>query len=81
MPSVIRSLRGNHNSLHRNPYEIKDKCEQALDKGLLEKLKSNLRNNNPSKFKGHTIAEKRNENRAYSNHFSMTKNTKKVEKQ
>ena len=79
IPAVIRSLRGNHNALHRNPDEIIAKREQALDKGLLEQLKRIISNNNPSKFKGHTNKEQRNENRAYRNHSSITKNMKKVE--
>ena len=57
MPAVIRSLKGNHTALHRNSNEILAKCEQALGKGLLEKLKRVLNNNNLSKFIGHITVE------------------------
>ena len=80
MPVVIRSLKGNYNAMHRNPDEIIAKCNIALDKDLLEQLKMVLSNNNPSKFKGHTTSEQRNENRAYGNYSSITKNIEQVEK-
>jgi len=80
MPAVIRSLKWNYNALHRNPDEILAKCEKALDKDLLKQLERVLNNNNPSKFKGHTTAEQRNENRAYGNHSSIAKNIEKVNK-
>ena len=80
MPAVIRSLQGNHNALHSNPDEILAKCEKALDKDLLNQLKRVLNNNNPTKFKGHTTAEQRIENRSYGNHSSLTKNIDKVKK-
>ena len=75
--AVIRLLKGEYNALHRNPDEIIAKCKKALDNDLLEKLKKVLSNNNPSKFKGHTTVEQRNENRAYGNHSSITKNIEK----
>lgn len=57
MPAVIRSLKGNHSALHRNPDEILAQCETALDKDLLNQLKRVLNNNNPTKFKGCTTVE------------------------
>ena len=57
MPAVIRSLKGNYTTLHRNPTMILAKYEQALDKDLLEQLKRVLNNNNLSKFSGHITVE------------------------
>ena len=39
MPAVVRFLKRNYNALPRSPYEILAKCEKALDKDLLNKLK------------------------------------------
>ena len=80
VPAVIRSLKGNHNALHRDPEEILAKCEKALDRDLLAQLKRVLNNNNPSKFKGHATADQRKENRVYGNHASISKNIEKVNK-
>ena len=35
MPAVIRSIKGNHTTLYRNPKEILSQCKEALDKDLL----------------------------------------------
>ena len=47
MPAVIRSLKGNHTALCRDPEEILSQCKEALDKDLLAQLKRVLQNNNP----------------------------------
>ena len=80
MLAVIRSLKGNHSALYRDPKEILSKCAQALDNDLLQQLRRVLHNNNPSRFIGHVTAEQRAENRAYGNHSSISKNMRKVEK-
>ena len=80
MPAVIRSLKGNHTALHRDPEEILSQCEEALDQDLLAQLHRVLHNNNPSHFQGYATAKQRAENRIYGNHSSIAKNMKKVEK-
>ena len=78
LPSVIRSLRGNHTALYRNPETILDACRDALPPLLLQDLKRVLHNVNPARFVGHTTAAQRTENRRYGNHSSIKNNLAKV---
>ena len=80
LSAVIRSLKGYHTVLYRDPKKILSLYKEDLNKDLLDELKSVLHNKNPSKFQGYATTKQRSNNRAYSNHYSIAKNMKKVEK-
>ena len=80
IPAVIRSLKGTHTPLYRDPEEILSQYRKALDKDLLSQLERVLHNNNLLKCQGYATIKKRDENRAYSNHSSIAKNMQNAKK-
>ena len=80
LPSVIRSLPGNYNALHRHPRAILDQCSHALSPDVTHHLRRVLANNNPSEFHGHTSAQQRLYARRYGNHKSISKNLPQTNK-
>lgn len=80
VPSMIRSLKGNHTAMHRNPNSILKNFRSCLDDQLFEHLERVLSNKCPAKFIGHTTAKKREQSREYGNHPSMKANSTNVQK-
>ena len=79
LPSMIRSLKGNHTAMYRDPKAILDECRPALPPDLLQELSNVLHNLNPARFQGETTAAQREASRAYGNHTSISNNIEKAE--
>ena len=80
VPSMIRSLKGNHTAIHRDPEKILENFKSCLDEDLHKHLERVLNNKCPAKFIGHTTASQRKASREYGNHPSMKANSLKVKK-
>ena len=61
MPSMIRSLKGNHTSMHRDLERILKNFKSCLDNDLCQHLDRVLNNKSPAKFIAYTSAKQNDE--------------------